>query len=392
MPVLSLKRSIKQGSQSAGSPSHNTSRVPTRRTSIRTSFCIQANKQDEPDSESDEDSDDSFDPAVAAQALAKHRGPKQARIWAIQALGNEEAHVPISKPGDGITRKRSTTPLDEMPSFRPRSKSPLFVRSASASVGPEEQEMGPYDFIKRASQRRSLGNPRQLPKTETFFKNRVSSLPTNGLGSSKQPTGNSGSGEPRDKPHRSLLDPQPGARKISFESRSPSIQTSSPHQASRKRPREPSPVFNHSPSSDGDEDDFKDSFTPKVDPEKLKRSRASAAARHSEPTEDLLNRIHGPGSPENVIGQVLNRLHGPARPPPAAPGRKGLGYAWSPEQEEFLIEQIEKYGPAWADLARTHCGPGGMLAGRDQAKLKDKARNLKEKMLRYVLTLATVII
>lgn len=48
-----------------------------------------------------------------------------------------------------------------------------------------------------------------------------------------------------------------------------------------------------------------------------------------------------------------------------------------------MIDQIEIYGPAWSDIARLHCKPGGRLEGRDQAKLKDKARNLKEKFIKY---------
>ena len=65
------------------------------------------------------------------------------------------------------------------------------------------------------------------------------------------------------------------------------------------------------------------------------------------------------------------------------PIRKGRGFEWTVEQEKFLIEQIELYGPAWADIARKYCRPGMMLEGRDQTKLKDKARNIKEKYIRY---------
>jgi hypothetical protein len=344
------------------------------------------------DDDSEEDSEDSFDPEAAAKAIAKHRGPKEARIWAIQKLGNEEAHASASNADSPPKLRQSKQPMNEVPSFRPRSKSPVFVRSASASVEPEEEKLDAYDFIRQVGQRRSLGNSSQVPKTQTRLKSNDPPLPSNGLGS---PDGSqrkkSEAGEPKGKVKRSLLDPQPNARKISFDSPTPRGQSASPDLVTRKRPREHSP-FNHSPTSDAEEDDFKDSFTPKVNPEKLKRSRASAAARHSDPTEDLLNKIHGPASPERGIGAVLDRPHGRARPPPAAPGRKGLGYAWSPEEEQFLIEQIGEYGPAWADLARTHCGAGGKLEGRDQAKLKDKARNLKEKMLRYVFILAAVII
>jgi hypothetical protein len=333
--------------------------------------------------DSEEDAEDSLDPEAAAKAVANHRGPKDARIWAIQEFGDEEAHVSASNADSPPQRRRSKTRRNEVPSFRPRSKSPVFVRSASASVEPEEPSA--YDFIKNIRHRPSLGNSSQFPNTQMHFKSNDPSLSSNGLGlADGNQRRTSAAGGPNGNVKRSLLDPQPNARKISFDSPTARGQSTSPDPVTRKRAREPSPVFAHSPSSDAEDDDFKERFTPKVNPEKLRRSRASAAARHSDPTEELLNRIHGPASPERGIEAILDRFHGPARPPPAAPGRKGLGYAWSREQEEVLIELIGEYGPAWADLARTYCGPGGKLEGRDQAKLKDKARNLKEKMLRYV--------
>jgi hypothetical protein len=63
--------------------------------------------------------------------------------------------------------------------------------------------------------------------------------------------------------------------------------------------------------------------------------------------------------------------------------RKGRGWEWTPEQEEFFIKTIAERGPAWADIAHNYSIPGGMLEGRDQIKLKDKARNIKEKCIRY---------
>ena len=63
--------------------------------------------------------------------------------------------------------------------------------------------------------------------------------------------------------------------------------------------------------------------------------------------------------------------------------RKGKGIAWTKEQEDFFINLIGEYGPAWSDICHAHCGTGGMLEGRDQIMLKDKARNIKEKMIRY---------
>ena len=67
----------------------------------------------------------------------------------------------------------------------------------------------------------------------------------------------------------------------------------------------------------------------------------------------------------------------------ATPVRKGRGWEWTKEQEEFLISQVEEYGPVWADIAGRYCKQGEILQGRDQIKLKDKARNIKEKYIRY---------
>jgi len=67
----------------------------------------------------------------------------------------------------------------------------------------------------------------------------------------------------------------------------------------------------------------------------------------------------------------------------AMPVRKGRGFEWTKEQEEFLISQVEEYGPVWAEIAARFCKRGEILEGRDQIKLKDKARNIKEKCIRY---------
>ena len=122
-----------------------------------------------------------------------------------------------------------------------------------------------------------------------------------------------------------------------------------------------------------DSDDFQE-YNPSPDAERLEKSRISALARRppppsADPTETILDRIHGPESPSNTI-------HG------SGGARKGRGFEWTERQEKFLINQIEVYGPAWADIARVYCKPGQILEGRDQTKLKDKARNIKEKYIR----------
>jgi hypothetical protein len=363
--------------------------------------------QDASDSESEPDSDDVFDAAEAARAIANHRGPTQARAWAIENLGREKAHVTpetaysLQKLHKGqATARKSPSPLK-----RKRSRSPLFVRSGPSSVDSngERKTPDPYEFIKAASQRSSSIRSKPVTEMQKLLRNKEPSFTSDGRLSSgyRQPSlealektlkrGNGSKYYSEGQPtqvlkKKSLLDEQPDARRISFESQGRRETPLSPPAASRKRRRE-SPEFPHSPSSDGSDDDFKDPYTPKIDPERLQRSRASAAARQPSPFEDILDRIYGRSSPveRNSDAAILARIHGsPIRIPPAAPGRKGLGFAWSREEEEFLIQQIGIYGIAWADLARAHCGPGGRLENRDQAKLKDKARNLKVKMLRYV--------
>jgi hypothetical protein len=158
---------------------------------------------------------------------------------------------------------------------------------------------------------------------------------------------------------KSIFDVQSDARRISFDSQRNTPRNSPPPQPTRKRHR--------TPSDDSDSDDFQEYNPPP-------KSRITALAPRTtpsptDPTETILNRIHGAESPRNTI-------HG------SGGVRKGRGFEWSERQEKFLISQIEIYGPAWADIARVYCRPGQILEGRDQTKLKDKARNIKEKYIR----------
>jgi hypothetical protein len=86
-------------------------------------------------------------------------------------------------------------------------------------------------------------------------------------------------------------------------------------------------------------------------------------------TEEILDRIHG--------------VEGRGFPSAKRVQRKGAGFAWSKEEEEFLIRCVGDHGPHWADIMMSYGRTGQIFEGRDQIKLKDKARNLKERMLRY---------
>jgi len=286
----------------------------------------------------------------------------------------------------------SATPINRIRSSTSR-------RASSASA-----EVDPYELYQKLAGRKSVS--RSSPFAETGVRGkekevRVHVDPNTGKArmstSPEQPRSN---GVPRRQTEgsartagvngkkKSLLDEQSDARRISFDSEANSPAPQPPLSSPRKRRREPTS------SSDDDEDDFQDVNPRAVDPARPHQSGASSDFRRpvanaasvpsprtiADRTEEILNKIHGHpsnGAPTN--GRPIAVPH-----PSGAPGRKGLGFAWSALQEQFLVDQIEIYGPAWADIARANCGVGGFLEGRDQAKLKDKARNLKEKFIRYI--------
>ena len=270
----------------------------------------------------------------AARFLGLHRSPKESEKWAARNL-----------------RPRPTSP----PIFEPREdNAPEETRGENGFSGSEY-----YERMMSQPSRRSPLPPTQKPL---------------------QPT-----------KKRSIFDEQPDARRIYFDSREPSPIPQSaqpppaPHQLQRDTPPQVPPprkrVKTQRPPDpdDDDEEDFQNS-PPPPNQERLKQSRASASARRPQVSQDTPTR-------RIIADQILDRIHGAAPPTPAMGGhqpvRKGRGWEWTPEQETFLVEQIEQYGPAWADIARHHCQQGGRLEGRDQVKLKDKARNIKEKYIRY---------
>jgi hypothetical protein len=281
------------------------------------------------DDDEDEDEDDDDDNATrrltidrTAQFLAQHRSPKESERWAAQNL--RRPSPPVFEPGgDDGCGDDTQSHEDEIP----------------------------------ASQ-----------YFEEMFRRRPAPV---------QP-------DPPPRPKRSIFDAQPDARRISFDSQGPSP---APQSAQRPRPPTESPAAEPAakrarterarprapPETEDDDDDFQE-YNPPPNQERLRQSRESASARRPPPP-----------TARNVREDILDHLHGmptPPRPGGAHAVRKGRGWEWTPEQEAFFIRKIAKYGPAWADLAQLYCKPGKALEGRDQARLKDKARNIKEKCIR----------
>jgi hypothetical protein len=56
--------------------------------------------------------------------------------------------------------------------------------------------------------------------------------------------------------------------------------------------------------------------------------------------------------------------------------------AFSQEEQDQLIQLVEKYGCKWSDLEKNQISKGSPLYGRDQVALKDKARNIKFTLLK----------
>lgn len=54
---------------------------------------------------------------------------------------------------------------------------------------------------------------------------------------------------------------------------------------------------------------------------------------------------------------------------------------WTEEETDQLMDLIGSYGTSWSKL-KDHDGPAGILSGRDQVALKDKARNMKFDFLK----------
>jgi hypothetical protein len=264
----------------------------------------------------------------AARILASHRSPKQSALWAAQNLPQRSPSPPLFQPSE-----------DNPPEESPKRRIP-----GSAA-------------FKRMMAQRSQHQRRPLPQS------RETPIPTI--------------------KKKSLFDEQPDARQVYFDSREPSPipQSAQPPPHRQKTPEAPprkrakaQPPSHH----DVDDNDDFERYNPPQNQEL--KSRELASTRRPPPQPE------SPPTARSITDAILNRIHGVAPSPPPANRelvRKGRGFEWTPEQELFFITQIETYGPAWADIASHHCRRGGMLEGRDQVKLKDKARNIKEKYIRY---------
>jgi hypothetical protein len=339
-------------------------------------------KQPSPEllSESDSEDDDDVDPRETAFAIAQHRSPTQARKWAKQKFTSQT-----------VTRKSPDIPKSAQPRHSQKSRklkgrrveSPLVINSGESESEEVDRrtkgiaktatirEEEPYDDFKRLLQpvRASNNSHSKVHKSSSRVRPPLVERQPQPSYSRNHPTGSKEQATHK----RSLLDEQPDARKISFDSESRENTPRRGNIPSQKRKREPSPP------DDECNNEFQDAHDIPANEERIKRSRTTAAARRPESCP-LPQPTSSQAPHDDMTEWLIRSLHGLPRDEFAV--RKGRGIEWTVDQENFLVSQIEEYGPAWADIARRYCAPGEILEGRDQEKLKDKARNIKERYIR----------
>ncbi|RKP15082.1 hypothetical protein BJ684DRAFT_14632 [Piptocephalis cylindrospora] len=84
--------------------------------------------------------------------------------------------------------------------------------------------------------------------------------------------------------------------------------------------------------------------------------------------------------------QKGRRIPFPIQPPssssPRRNQRKRTRLAWTPRQTDCLEKGMEEYGTSWAAILSRYGGTSGLLAGKTQVQLKDKARNERKRRVK----------
>ena len=214
--------------------------------------------------------------------------------------------------------------------------------------------------------------------------------------------------DPRALPRRantkSLLNSQPGATRIGFDSQSTSdgFQTDNQaHSPGRKRRRDESPPLTHQPARQPSPQPTRQpapqptrQLIPHPTPQYTQRAPPSAPQSTHQPTtqprirssrdrderRQLPTESQEPGEvsdPESVMSRYkdanstakANRAKMSGVKPPQR------RHAWTERETNLLIDLIGEHGTSWAVLKRED--KMDVLARRDQVALKDKARNIR---------------
>ena len=185
---------------------------------------------------------------------------------------------------------------------------------------------------------------------------------------------------------RRLIDPQPNAERVEFDS----VEPSSNRQASQIDDLSEDEEFQqqHLPPDAGRRRHLKPA---------TKRAATEPARRqgHS-PKKVRMQEASGSQGPDagrdgQLDGPPTSQIDGYIAANAAAKERKAwqvklpqVRKAWTEEETERLLDLIEEHGTSWKLLKTEDFTAGNVLASRDQVALKDKARNMKMDYLKYV--------
>ncbi|KAF2398452.1 hypothetical protein EJ06DRAFT_583716 [Trichodelitschia bisporula] len=193
-----------------------------------------------------------------------------------------------------------------------------------------------------------------------------------------------------------FVDSQPGAKTVSWDD----TQKTPPQPSQRKRKRRPrrttaeseSPASHASGSHSEDSESEGDSdaeFETNEDAAEQARQRLAAEneRRRKRPRTETAD---AESSSEDEVPTASarsprRRLLELQAQAPRVPSRvpSGPRRAWSTDETEALLEYMHDHGTRWAEIKSADSRGKGLLAGRDQIALKDKARNLKFMFLKH---------
>ena len=190
--------------------------------------------------------------------------------------------------------------------------------------------------------------------------------------------------EGRQKP--SLLDRQPNAQRVDWDSppsqvspepsQEPAVSSDEEFQTQRHprnaiAQRHQKPTFRRPPSQSVNSQGPSPKRVRSAHPSSSGRLIVSPSPAHSEPSS---SRVIENYNLANSAAKELKNFQ------PKQPQERRQ---WSSDETEKLITLIAKHGISWALLIREDEVSGGLLQGRGQVGLKDKARNMKMDYLRY---------
>lgn len=346
------------------------------------------------------------------------------RQQAANAAERHESDAAASQHATSEDPRRQTLAAPESRDFTER-EAPT---QRSSMQEPRRQTLGAFAELSRdaAAEREMPKSSRRSPAQDTWREDTSEEIPAStGFSPGPQPDGeqfdeefhipsteeildtaNQGAKDKalRPGPFRTAPTPIPAVaqRQMLFIDRQPDADKVSPispgdsQSAETSRTRQP-PKRARDPFEDSDEEftqddrpvDVAERRAQKPDqlPNKRRRTLRTARSPASEETTYRDPSTPPRHQPQPMDEEILSRERLPSIS--ELDTEPKLRRRWTKEADERLIMYMEKYGTSWAhikaaDNARPEASGGNMFKDRDQVQLKDRARNLKFRLIRYV--------